>query len=86
MNLVFLLFRPSDDCFVPQLVPPLCECPSHTRVQHVWDLRRQQQCVERDCDSVAAQQRRFRDEIRHKQQQVPCALLTQLFLHFCAHT
>lgn len=41
------------------------------RVQeHVWDLRRQQQSVERDCDSVAAQQRRFRDEIRRKQEQL----------------
>ncbi len=39
------------------------------------DVQRQQQAVERDSDSISAQQRRFFDEISRKQHQVragPC--------------
>jgi hypothetical protein len=49
-------------------------------VQRARDVQRQQEAVARDMAGVAAQQRRFLDEISRKQQQVHPLLLRLLLL------
>jgi hypothetical protein len=43
-------------------------------LQRMRDAQRQQEALSRDLASVSAQQRRFQDEIRRKQQQVASSL------------